>query len=61
MLGNEWKKSMRSGQSGQCVEVRLADGAVEVRESDEPGVVIRTTPEKWAAFVAGAKNGEFDI
>lgn len=62
MLGPEWKKSQRSGQSGQCVEVRLADGAVEVRDSKDPdGPILRFTPGEWAAFTGGVRDGEFDL
>ena len=63
MLGPEWKKSQRSGQSGQCVEARLTpDGHVEVRDSKDPdGAVLRFTPEEWVAFVGGVRDGDFDI
>jgi hypothetical protein len=47
-----------------CVEVaRLEDGAVAVRHSrsaTEGGRLVFTGDE-WAAFVAGVKNGEFDL
>ncbi|OIJ95109.1 DUF397 domain-containing protein [Streptomyces sp. MUSC 14] len=56
----QWRKSSYSEQSGNCIEVAVVDGQVLVRESDEPGVVVRTTRAKLAAFVAGAKAGEFD-
>jgi Domain of unknown function (DUF397) len=35
--------------------------AVVVRDSKNPdGPALTFTPDEWAAFVAGAKNGEFD-
>ncbi len=55
-----WQKSSFSGNSNECVEVRTVDGVVEVRESDSGHVFISTTPHKWAKFLLGAKNGEFD-
>ncbi|MEU6822785.1 DUF397 domain-containing protein [Streptomyces atriruber] len=56
-----WQKSSFSGGGGEnCVEVALHEGAIVMRESDEPGSMITTSPAKLAAFIAGVKNGEFD-
>ncbi|MFI9332344.1 DUF397 domain-containing protein [Kitasatospora sp. NPDC052868] len=55
-----WQKSSYSGSSNACVEVRTVDGLVELRESDEGDIIIRTTPAKFAKFLQGAKAGEFD-
>ncbi|WP_405365245.1 DUF397 domain-containing protein [Kitasatospora sp. NBC_00039] len=55
-----WQKSSYSGSSNACVEVRTAHGRVELRESDDGNIVIRTSPAKFAAFLRGAKAGEFD-
>ncbi|MHB0908373.1 DUF397 domain-containing protein [Streptomyces argenteolus] len=56
----QWRKSSFSEQSGNCIELAVVDGGVLVRESDDPEVIVRTTPAKLAAFLAGAKAGEFD-
>ncbi|MFJ9667263.1 DUF397 domain-containing protein [Streptomyces sp. NPDC101219] len=56
----QWRKSSYSEQAGNCLELAVIDGQVLVRESDEPDVVVRTTRAKLAAFLAGAKAGEFD-
>lgn len=56
----DWQKSSFSNPTGNSVELSSQDGAVLIRESDEPGEVVRTTPEKLAAFFAGVKAGEFD-
>lgn len=56
----QWRKSSYSEQSGNCLELAVVDGKVLVRESDEPGVIISTTPAKLAAFLAGAEAGGFD-
>jgi Domain of unknown function (DUF397) len=57
-----WKKSSRSSANGQCVEMADLDGAVAVRDSKDPtGPVLIFTPAEWAAFLSGAKDGEFDL
>lgn len=56
----QWRKSSHSEQAGNCLELAVVDGDVLVRESDDPAVIVRTTPAKLAAFLAGAKAGEFD-
>ena len=58
-----WRKSRRSGpQGGNCVEVaRLVDGQVAVRDSRYPaGPALEFTAAEWAAFVGGARDGDFD-
>lgn len=56
-----WRKSSHSGQAN-CLEVRLRHGNVQVRDSKDPrGTVLTFTRDEWVAFVAGAKDGEFDL
>ncbi|MFC0599901.1 DUF397 domain-containing protein [Streptomyces palmae] len=55
-----WQKSSFSGDRDDCVEVGQAGDSILMRESDEPHAVITTTREKLAAFILGAKAGEFD-
>jgi len=58
----KYTKSSHSGNSG-CVEARmLTDGSVSVRDSKDlsrPALVF-TQPE-WRAFLAGVRDGEFDL
>jgi hypothetical protein len=59
-----WRKSTRSGNGGNsCVEVaKNLPGVVGVRDSkDRSGPVLAFGPEAWAAFLAGVKDGEFDL
>jgi hypothetical protein len=56
-----WRKSRHSG-GANCLEVRLDDGRIQVRDSKDPGGAVLTfTTDEWVAFVAGAKDGEFDL
>jgi hypothetical protein len=58
-----WLKSRRSGGSGNCVEVaKLPDGAgYAVRNSRDPqGAALVYTRDELAAFLDGARDGDFD-
>jgi hypothetical protein len=57
-----WRKSRRSGALGNCVEVApLPTGEIAVRHSKRPdGPVLVYTKAEMAAFLSGAKDGEFD-
>ncbi|MFE7192802.1 DUF397 domain-containing protein [Kitasatospora sp. NPDC057541] len=56
----DWQKSSMSGNSNQCLEVRAADGRIEIRESDTPDSAVTTTAEAFARWIEGVKRGEFD-
>lgn len=61
-----WRVSTWSeAASGSCVEagpVLDGSGRVAVRHSKTPdGEVIVYTRAEWQAFLAGAKDGEFDF
>ncbi|MDA3625854.1 DUF397 domain-containing protein [Saccharopolyspora oryzae] len=56
-----WRKSRHSGAVGNCVELAPVDGGVAVRNSRFPeGPALVYSRDELAAFLHGAKDGEFD-
>lgn len=57
-----WQKSKSSNPNGACVEVaHLSNGEIAVRNSRFPnGPALVYTKAEIAAFLAGAKDNEFD-
>ncbi|TKA09784.1 DUF397 domain-containing protein [Actinacidiphila oryziradicis] len=53
-----WQKS--SFSHGECVELAAVDGAIRLRESDDPGVVVNTSQYRLKALILAVKAGEFD-
>ena len=62
LTGVTWQKSQHSNPNGACVEVAtLPSGEIAVRNSRFPsGPALVYTQTEIAAFLAGAKDGEFD-
>lgn len=59
--GMAWQKATRSSHNGACVEVAPAVGMIAVRDSKNPsGAILFYTSDEFAAFLDGAKKGEFD-
>ncbi|QGK71100.1 DUF397 domain-containing protein [Allosaccharopolyspora coralli] len=57
--GAEWITSTEDDEPG--VEIAFVDGYIGMRNGADPsGPLLVFTPEEWDAFVAGAKDGEFD-
>lgn len=61
MTGPVWRRSSRC-EATQCVEVADEAGRVLVRDGKlaDGSPVLEFAPGSWAAFVAGARVGEFD-
>lgn len=56
-----WQKSSFSGSggNGNCLEVTaVPTGHVHLRESEQPGEILTTTPAHWAAFLRAIKAGQ---
>ncbi|WP_327680672.1 DUF397 domain-containing protein [Kitasatospora sp. NBC_00458] len=60
MVTTDWQRSSYSGANDTCVEVRLLNGLVELRESDDSDVILRTTPAAFADLLRTIKSGELD-
>ncbi|MFF1867274.1 DUF397 domain-containing protein [Kitasatospora herbaricolor] len=61
MAVHSWQKSSYSGDAANCIYLAAApDGTIKIRESDDPDVIVTTTPDKLRAFIRGVKAGEFD-
>lgn len=64
MMQTTWHKSTFSGpNSDNCVETRRDGTNVQVRDSKwgEQSAVLTFTPDEWDAFLAGARDGQFDV
>ncbi|GGQ88490.1 DUF397 domain-containing protein [Couchioplanes azureus] len=63
-LSDSWRKSARSMQ-GNCVEVSYSQtkGMVLVRDTkaNGQGPILGFTPDEWSTFLAGVRDGEFEI
>lgn len=57
MLSRNWKKSTRSGAQGNCVELRLGEGAVQVRDSKlgDASPIFELAPADYAVLLAEFK------
>jgi hypothetical protein len=56
----DWRRSSRC-DSATCVEVAVAADAVGVRDGKDPdGAVLWFSLAEWSAFLAGARDGDFD-
>lgn len=54
-----WKRSSRCS-IGDCLLVAETPDGVRVRDS-KSGVELAFDRDEWAAFLAGVRNGEFDL
>lgn len=57
-----WRTSTACQPNDDCVEVAIGGEWVRVRHSrDRAGAALSFTHAEWAAFLAGAQAGEFDL
>jgi hypothetical protein len=55
-----WQRA--GGEDEAAVEVAFVDDLIGLRNSADPaGPVLVFTQDEWDAFVAGARDGEFDL
>jgi Domain of unknown function (DUF397) len=60
-MSKHWRTSSYSS-GGNCVEVAIDVDQVAVRGSkDRAGPTLVFTAQEWVAFLAGVRDGEFDL
>jgi len=55
-----WHRSRRC-ESGNCVESVRNGDSVGLRRSVAPDAMLWLTSQQWSDFVAGVRQGEFDL
>lgn len=56
-----WRKSTRSADTANCVEVRLVPDLVQMRDSKDPtGPVISYKLDAWRRFIIDTRKGALD-
>lgn len=60
--GAEFRTAAGCGDKS-CVEVAIAGDVIGLRDSKDKGrgPVLAFTADEWAAFLGGARKGEFDL
>lgn len=58
----EWFLPRRSENGHSCVQTKFTDDAIYVRNNLRPDAgTAEFTHEEWMAFVAGVKDGDYDL
>jgi hypothetical protein len=56
-----WRKSSRSSDTANCVEVAFAGSLVAVRDSKNPeGPMLTYDAGSWSSFIDAVRQGAFD-
>lgn len=56
---SRWRRSSRSTDNANCVEVAVAAGTVAVRDSKNPtGGMVAVPMPAWVAFTAAVRAGQ---
>ncbi|UNO40372.1 DUF397 domain-containing protein [Streptomyces sp. MST-110588] len=61
MSSVNWQKSSFSSERDECIEIGLLDGALAIRESDDPNVILTTASAPLRALLASTQAGKFDL
>ena len=63
MLNSKFKKSSMCEPPWRdwCVEAKLDDNQIVIRNSRYKDKTISYTRPEWASFIRGVKGGEFDL
>ncbi|MFF4240788.1 DUF397 domain-containing protein [Actinomadura geliboluensis] len=57
-----WRKSRRSNNGGNCVEIGALTGMIGVRDSKAPDDgYLSLSPQNWTAFVSDVREGRYDL
>jgi hypothetical protein len=59
---NEWFVPRRTSNGATCVETKVTDDAVYVRNNLRPNAgTAEFTHEEWTVFVASVRDGDYDL
>lgn len=59
---NEWFLPRQTTNGGTCVETKITEDTVLVRNNLRPNAgTAEFTYEEWKVFVAGVKDGDYDL
>jgi hypothetical protein len=62
LKANEWFVPTQTSNGTTCVETLFTEDAVFVRNNLRPDAgTAKFTHEEWAVFVAGVRDGDYDL